>query len=143
MDPTEEGCFSISAQSDLSKLLKRSKLLVVDEATLIDRRNFDKLEATLRDITGSTLPWGGKIAIFCGDFRSSNSKHCRISGHFLKFQFLLFSQAMPSHHRASQPCHHCCAHHHQISPLERCPSEATEQEHACVGQLRRQQAGRV
>ena len=73
MDPTEEGCFSISAQSDLSKLLKRSKLLVVDEATLIDRRNFDKFEATLRDITGCTLPWGGKIVIFCGDFRSSNS----------------------------------------------------------------------
>ena len=67
MDPTDEGCFSISAQSDLSKLLKRSKLLVVDEATLIDRRNFDKFEATLRDITGCSLPWGGKIVIFCGD----------------------------------------------------------------------------
>ena len=74
LDPTDEGCFSISAQSDLSKLLKRSKLLVVDEATLIDRRNFDKFEATLRDITGCSLPWGGKIVIFCGDFRSSNSK---------------------------------------------------------------------
>ena len=74
MDPTDEGCFSISAQSDLSKLLKRSKLLVVDEATLIDRRNFDKFEATLRDITGCSLPWGGKIVIFCGDFRLPNSK---------------------------------------------------------------------
>ena len=74
LDPSVEGCFSISAQSDLSKLLKRSKLLVVDEATLIDRRNFDKFEATLRDITGCNLPWGGKIVIFCGDFRSSSFK---------------------------------------------------------------------
>ena len=41
---------------------------------MIDRRNFDKLEVTLRDITGCNLPWGGKIVIFCGDFRSSNSK---------------------------------------------------------------------
>ena len=92
LDPTEEGCFSISAQSDLSKLLKRSKLLVVDEATLIDRRNFDKFEATLRDITGCTLPWGGKIVIFCGDFRSSNSKHLSYFRSFLKMllRFVVF-----------------------------------------------------
>ena len=74
LDPTDEGCFSISGQSDLSKLIKRCKLLMVDEATLIDRRNFDKMEATLRDITGCNLPWGGKIVIFSGDFRSPNSK---------------------------------------------------------------------
>ena len=98
LDPTEEGCFSISAQSDLSKLLKRSKLLVVDEATLIDRRNFDKLEATLRDITGSTLPWGGKIVIFCGDFRSTNSKHLSYFRSFLKISILivLTGNAFPS-----------------------------------------------
>ena len=99
LDPTEEGCFSISAQSDLSKLLKRSKLLVVDEATLIDRRNFDKLEATLRDITGSTLPWGGKIVIFCGDFRSSNSKHLSYFRSFLKMllRFVVFQRTIFSH----------------------------------------------
>lgn len=132
LDPTDEGCFSISAQSDLSKLLKRSKLLVVDEATLIDRRNFDKFEATLRDITGCSLPWGGKIVIFCGDFRSSNSKLSIL---------IAFTQAMPPNHRASQPCHHRCAHHLEISSVERCPSQKAEQEHARVGQLRRHQAG--
>ena len=74
LDPTDEGCFSISAQSDLSKLIKRAIILMVDEATLKDRRNFDKFEATMRDITGCDLPWGGKIVIFCGDFRLPNSK---------------------------------------------------------------------
>ena len=105
LDPTEEGCFSISAQSDLSKLLKRSKLLVVDEATLIDRRNFDKFESTLRDITGCTLPWGGKIVIFCGDFRSSNSKHLSYFRSFLKISILivLTGNAFPSSREPAVP----------------------------------------
>lgn len=105
LDPTEEGCFSISAQSDLSKLLKRSKLLVVDEATLIDRRNFDKFEATLRDITGCTLPWGGKIVIFCGDFRSTNSKHLSYFRSFLKISILivLTGNAFPSSREPAVP----------------------------------------
>ena len=73
LDPTEEGCFAISAQSDLAKLIKRAVILMVDESTLLDRRNFDKMAATLSDITGCNLPWGGKIVIFSGDFRLLNS----------------------------------------------------------------------
>ena len=72
MDPTEEGCFSISVQSDLAKLIRKAKFLMVDESTLLDRRNFDKMESTLRDVTGCNLPWGGKIVIFSGDFRLFN-----------------------------------------------------------------------
>ena len=133
LDPTDEGCFSISAQSDLSKLLKRSKLLVVDEATLIDRRNFDKFEATLRDITGCSLPWGGKIVIFCGDFRSSNSK--------LSILIAFTGNASQSSREPAVPPP--LRTHQQISPVERCPSHEAQQEHACVGQFRRHQAGRV
>lgn len=73
LDPTEEGCFAISAQSDLAKLIKRAVILMVDESTLLDRRNFDKMATTLSDITGCNLPWGGKIVIFSGDFRLLNS----------------------------------------------------------------------
>ena len=69
LDPSEEGCFSISGQSSLATLIKRAKVLLVDEATLIDRRNLDKFERTLRDVTGSEEPWGGKIVILSGDFR--------------------------------------------------------------------------
>ena len=72
LDPTDEGCFGISAQSDTAKLIKRADILMVDEATPLDRRNFDKMEPTLRDITGCDLPWGGKIVIFSGDFRLLN-----------------------------------------------------------------------
>ena len=31
LDPTDEGCFAISAQSDLAKLIKRAVILMVDE----------------------------------------------------------------------------------------------------------------
>ena len=73
LDPTEDGgCFAISAQSALARLICMATLLIVDEATLLDRRNLEKLERTLRDLTGSTEPWGGKIIILCGDFRQNN-----------------------------------------------------------------------
>jgi hypothetical protein len=72
LDPTEEGCFAISAQSALARLICMAVLLIVDEATLLDRRNLEKMERTLRDLTGSTEPWGGKIIILCGDFRQNN-----------------------------------------------------------------------
>ena len=44
-------------------------ILILDEATLLDRRNLEKFERTLRDLTGIDEPWGGKIIILCGDFR--------------------------------------------------------------------------
>ena len=69
LNPTEEGCFAISAQSALARLICMARLLIIDEATLLDRRNLEKLERTLRDLTGSSEPWGGKIVILCGDFR--------------------------------------------------------------------------
>lgn len=72
LDPTEEGCFPISVQSDLGRAIREAKFLMVDEATLADRRNFDKMQVTLRDVTGCNLPWGGKIVIFSGDFRLFN-----------------------------------------------------------------------
>ena len=50
-------------------------MLLVDEATLIDRRNLDKFERTLRDVTGREEPWGGKIVILSGDFRLISLKN--------------------------------------------------------------------
>ena len=59
----------MTAEKDVQVARKKGRGSV---NTLLDRRNFDKFEATLRDITGCTLPWGGKIVIFCGDFRLPN-----------------------------------------------------------------------
>ena len=46
-----------------------ARILIIDEATLLDRRNFEKMERTLRDICHQDLPWGGKTIVFSGDFR--------------------------------------------------------------------------
>ena len=52
-----------------------ARILVIDEATLLDRRNFEKLERTLQDICNKDKPWGGKIVVLSGDFRWL---HCTI-----------------------------------------------------------------
>ena len=56
----------------LARLICMASLLIVDEATLLDRRNLEKMERTLRDLTGRSEPWGGKIIVLCGDFRQNN-----------------------------------------------------------------------
>lgn len=75
LDPSEEGCFSISGQSNLASLIRMARILIIDEATLLDRRNFEKLERSLRDICNQDKPWGGKIVVLSGDFRWL---HCTI-----------------------------------------------------------------
>ena len=135
MDPTDEGCFAISAQSDLAKLIKRAVILMVDESTLVDRRNFDKMAATLNDITGCDLPWGGKIVIFSGDFRLLN---------FSSIEFIAnIPQAMPPDHPPSKPSHNCRPHHQQIQPVERSEYPETDEEHEGDGPLRGHGAGRL
>ena len=70
LQPHENSTLNITAQSSLSKLLKRARLLLVDEATLLHRFQIEALDRTLRDIMNQpTIPFGGKIIILAGDFR--------------------------------------------------------------------------
>ena len=69
LTPTAEGVLSITAQSVLAQLIKRAKLLLIDEVTMMDRKHLEMLDRTLRDLTGVDLVFGGKILILSGDFR--------------------------------------------------------------------------
>ena len=67
---TEDSMLQISAQSNLAKLLRMSKLLLIDESTMLDRFQLEALDRSLRDLTGNDkVPFGGKILILAGDFR--------------------------------------------------------------------------
>ena len=67
---TEESLLQVSAQSSLAKLIRIARLLLIDEATMLDRLQLEALDRTLRDLTGSpNVPFGGKIVLLAGDFR--------------------------------------------------------------------------
>ena len=68
--PQEDSTLNISAQSSVAELVKRSRLMLIDEATMLHRFQLQALDRTLRDLTGRPeVPFGGKIIILAGDFR--------------------------------------------------------------------------
>ena len=70
LTPTETSTLAITAQSDLAKLVKRSKLFLIDEATMLNGYQLEALDRTLRDLMNKPdKPFGDKIIILAGDFR--------------------------------------------------------------------------
>ena len=66
----ENSTLNISAQSNLAKLIRMSKLFLIDEATMLDKHLLEAFDRTLRDLMNEpSLPFGGKIVILAGDFR--------------------------------------------------------------------------
>ncbi|WP_416879511.1 AAA family ATPase [Litorimonas sp.] len=70
LSPNAESTLSITAQSATADLVRRAKLLYIDEATMIHRFQIEAMDRTLRDLTGKPdLPFGGKVVVLSGDFR--------------------------------------------------------------------------
>ena len=69
LSPSADSTLQITAQSALAKLLRISKLLLIDEATMLDRYLLEALHRTLQDLMGNQKPFGGKIVLLAGDFR--------------------------------------------------------------------------
>ncbi|XP_022843461.1 uncharacterized protein LOC111367016 [Olea europaea var. sylvestris] len=61
--------YSVSKQSSLGQLLQMAKLIVWDEAPMINRCAFEALDKMLKDITECELSFGGKVVVFEGDFQ--------------------------------------------------------------------------
>ncbi|XP_022893193.1 ATP-dependent DNA helicase PIF1-like [Olea europaea var. sylvestris] len=64
----EVSC-SVSKQFALGTLLKMCKLIIWDEALMVNRRAIEAVEKMLRDVTDCDLPFGRKVIILGGDFR--------------------------------------------------------------------------
>ena len=60
---------SIKKGTALCKVIQEAKAIVVDEAPMTDRRAFEALDRTLKDLTGNSQPMGGICMLLCGDFR--------------------------------------------------------------------------
>nr|GEU48449.1 hypothetical protein [Tanacetum cinerariifolium] len=71
----EDSMCTISADGDLAELIREAKLIIWDEAPMINRLAYEAFDRTLRDIatgtysSSSDLVFGGKVVVFGGDFR--------------------------------------------------------------------------
>ena len=60
---------SIKRGTTLCKVIQETKAIVVDEAPMTNRRAFEAVDRTLRDLTGNDYPMGGICTLLCGNFR--------------------------------------------------------------------------
>ncbi|KAL1333322.1 uncharacterized protein [Arachis hypogaea] len=71
----EDSVCNIKQNSELAELLKQTKLIIWDEASMVHRYSVEAVDKSLRDIMSSTnnnnanLPFGGKVVVSGGDFR--------------------------------------------------------------------------
>ena len=71
----EDSMCNINGDSDLADLIRQAKLIIWDEAPMIQSFCYEALDRTLRDICRdeqgepSTQVFGGKVVLFGGDFR--------------------------------------------------------------------------
>ena len=67
---TADSTLNIKCDGKLGDLIRMSKLLLIDEATMLDRYMLECLDRTLRDIMKKPdCPFGDKTIILAGDFR--------------------------------------------------------------------------
>ena len=69
LEINSESVCSINSQSTLAQLIRMAKVIVWDEAPMAHRFQMEALDRSLRDITGSDTPFGGKVTVLSGDFR--------------------------------------------------------------------------
>ncbi|XP_076936118.1 uncharacterized protein LOC143603094 [Bidens hawaiensis] len=65
----------LKMKTDVYELLKKTSLIIWDEAPMIHKHAFEALDSTLNDVmngdSANTFEalFGGKVVVFCGDFR--------------------------------------------------------------------------
>lgn len=74
-DPEDDMVYDVSRGTMLSKLIELTELVIWDEALMTDKKAFEALDRTFRDIEkvhnldAARLPFGGKIVVLGGDLR--------------------------------------------------------------------------
>ena len=67
-----EDCrLKIPLGTELAKLVEMARIVVIDEATMLNNMLLEALDVCLRDIMNNDLVFGGKVLVLCGDFRQT------------------------------------------------------------------------
>ena len=61
--------FTIKRGTALCKLMKMAKVIVIDEAPMMDKHILEKIDSSLREIMDNNQLFGGLAVILAGDFR--------------------------------------------------------------------------
>ena len=68
----DEASFcNITKNSEQAELIRRTSLFIWDESPMTDKKAYETVDRTLRDICSRQLPFGGKVFLFGGDFRQT------------------------------------------------------------------------
>ena len=67
LTPTEDSILSITGQSTLAQLIRMTRLIIIDESTMLHRYQLEAMDRTLRDIMSDDRPFGGKVVILSGN----------------------------------------------------------------------------
>ena len=65
----DDSTCSIPLNSNKANMIKHSKLIVIDEVSMLHHYNLDALERFLRALMQNESIFGGKLVVICGDFR--------------------------------------------------------------------------
>ena len=67
----ENSTCRVSPSSEYGEKLRSTWIFIIDEASMLDRYQFEAIDRMMRDVTGKDVPFGGKIFILGGDFRQT------------------------------------------------------------------------
>jgi ATP-dependent DNA helicase PIF1 len=59
---------NIPKNSDLAALLRQTKVIVWDECTMMNRKGYEALDRSLRDVCSKDVLFGGITVLLAGDF---------------------------------------------------------------------------
>uniref|UniRef100_A0A452XX86 ATP-dependent DNA helicase n=1 Tax=Aegilops tauschii subsp. strangulata TaxID=200361 RepID=A0A452XX86_AEGTS len=66
---TDNSMCGFTKQSGTAELLRQASLIIWDEVAMTKRQAGETLDRSLQDIMECSLPFGGKVVVFGGDFR--------------------------------------------------------------------------
>ena len=69
IDIRDNSLCSFTANTAIGKLMKRAKLLIIDEVSMGHKHIYEAIDRTLRGVRGTDSPMGGLCTIFAGDWR--------------------------------------------------------------------------
>ena len=69
LDISPSTMCDITPRSKMGQLIKRAKLIIWDECSMISKDLIETVDKSFQDILKNSLPFGGCLFVFAGDFR--------------------------------------------------------------------------